>query len=175
MKSTKKFLSILLSLVMIISIIPLSKIMSKASGPVWLYYTWTYDETTKTLTITGSRYIDGLSPDEYSFEKYEDDIEYIIVEADVPLMEGSFSDCDNLVSITVNSNNPYFVNDEYGVLYNKDKTILIQYPIGNARTTYTIPNGVKYIGSHSFEHNNNLTNVSIPDSVIHIYNLSGQY
>ena len=43
----------------------------------------------------------------------------------------AFSDCDALTAITVAAENPSYSSDAYGVLYNKDKTTLIQYPIGN--------------------------------------------
>jgi hypothetical protein len=51
------------------------------------------------------------------------------------------------------------------VLFNKDKTNLIQYPIGNPRTTYTIPNTVKKIEEYAFYHGGALTSVTIPESV----------
>lgn len=45
----------------------------------------------------------------------------------------------------VDPNNEYFSNDKYGVLFNKDKTILYAYPASNQRTEYTIPDSVKSI------------------------------
>ena len=49
-----------------------------------------------------------------------------------------FEDCISLIVINVNSENEYLISNE-GILFNKDKTELIQYPIGNSRTNYTIP------------------------------------
>ena len=43
-----------------------------------------------------------------------------------------FEDCRSLSTINVNSENEYFISNE-GVLYNHDKTELIQYPIGNSK------------------------------------------
>lgn len=76
--------------------------------------------------------------------------------------------CYNLNSITVDKANKHYSNDEYGVLFNKDKTELIQYPAGNKRTDYAIPDGVKIISDYSFYYSNSLTSVTIPDSVTNI-------
>lgn len=81
---------------------------------------------------------------------------------------GVLHDCECLTEIIVDSQNPAYLNDEYGVLLNKDKTILIQYPKGNARTSYMIPDSVITISNFAFKSCNNLTNVTIPDSVITI-------
>ena len=79
-----------------------------------------------------------------------------------------FSACTALTQITVNSDNLYYSNDSYGVLFNKDKSELIQYPAGNTRTSYTIPNSVKIIGIAAFNKSVKLTSVTIPDSVTYI-------
>ena len=81
--------------------------------------------------------------------------------------DDAFEDCNNLASITVNSNNNNYSSQD-GVLFNKNKTTLIQYPMGNTRTSYTIPNSVTSIGSHAFYDCNNLTSVTIPNSVTSI-------
>ena len=78
---------------------------------------------------------------------------------------GIFGNCDNLIEITVDENNQYYSNDEYGVLFNKDKTTLVMYPTGNTRTSYTIPNSVTTIGKLSFHSSCNLTSITIPDGV----------
>ena len=78
-----------------------------------------------------------------------------------------FNGCGKLKSITVDSENPAFVSDESGVLFNKDMTTLIKYPTGNSRTSYAIPDGVTSIGDHSF-YECALTSVTIPASVTSI-------
>ncbi len=77
----------------------------------------------------------------------------------------AFADCENLTSIIVDKDSQYYMNDEYGALYNKDKTTLIQYPIGNTRTSYTIPDGVTTIGEMSFYNCASLISITLPDSI----------
>ncbi len=76
-----------------------------------------------------------------------------------------FDYCKSLTSITVDAENKYYTNDEYGVLFNKDKTELIQYPIGNTRTSYTIPNSVTTTSSSAFAYCDNLINLYVSDGV----------
>ena len=63
---------------------------------------------------------------------------------------GVFNCCYNLKYVTVNTNNKFFTNDEYGVLFNKDKTRLLHYALGNGRTSYAIPDGVTSIAAWAF-------------------------
>ncbi len=80
---------------------------------------------------------------------------------------GAFACCENLMGITVDANNEYYTSED-GVLFNKDKTELLQYPIGNGRSSFSIPYGVTFIGTYAFEDCKNLTSVSIPYSVTDI-------
>ncbi len=75
-----------------------------------------------------------------------------------------FNICGLLTAINVDTDNPNYSSED-GVLFNKDKTNLIQYPIGNPRTTYTIPNTVTDIIAYAFEGCLTLTSVTIPESV----------
>ena len=78
----------------------------------------------------------------------------------------AFHDCNNLTKIEVSDNNEFYSSDE-GVLFNKDKTELIQYP-GGKGGNYVIPSGVTNIEDCAFANCSNLTNISMPDSVIDI-------
>lgn len=69
-------------------------------------------------------------------------------------------------SIQVNEKNPSFTTDDYGVLFNKDKTELIKAPV-DLSGSYTIPKGVKKIGSCAF-YGCDLKEVTIPNSVEYI-------
>lgn len=89
----------------------------------------------------------------------------ITIPASVTSIDGyPFLSCTALESINVDPENEYFSSED-GVLFNKNKTVLIEYPNGNARTSYTIPNGVTTIAERGFQYSNNLESISFPDSV----------
>ena len=79
-----------------------------------------------------------------------------------PSTVNDFSTLHNLEKINVDENNPYFTSVD-GVLYSKDMTRLIAYPINKAGETYTLPETVKEICGGSFENNKNLSEVVIPN------------
>jgi hypothetical protein len=60
-----------------------------------------------------------------------------------------------------------FYSSVNGVLFNKNRTLLIQYPGGKAGS-YTLPNSVTNIGYAAFFSSTSLTNVTIPNSVTSI-------
>lgn len=68
--------------------------------------------------------------------------------------------------ILVSSENPV-ISVADGVVFNKDGTRLIACPCNKAGT-YEIPQGVLEIGTHAFENCNDLTAVTIPESVVSI-------
>ena len=72
-------------------------------------------------------------------------------------------------SLTVAANNPHY-SFEDGILFNKNKTTLLQYRRDGQQDTYTIPNSVKAIGYGAFARCNSLTSIIIPNSVTSIGN-----
>lgn len=80
---------------------------------------------------------------------------------------GAFVHCSRLTSIMVEANNTTYSSAD-GVLFNKATTELIQYPIGNTRTAYTIPSSVTSIDDKAFLGCQNLTSITIPTSVTSI-------
>ena len=78
----------------------------------------------------------------------------------------AFASCTSLTGIWVAEGNSHYANDASGVLFNKDKTTLVQCP--GAFAAYTIPNSVTSIGEYAFSHCTSLTSVTIPNSVTSI-------
>ena len=82
---------------------------------------------------------------------------------------GAFAGCSNVSAITVEAKNAdYVVMD--GVLFNKEKTALVQYPAGRVATSYVIPKEVTSLGGSAFNGAKNLTAVTIPAGVTEIGN-----
>ncbi len=81
-----------------------------------------------------------------------------------------FTYCFELENITVSSQNAYLSSDKNGVLFNKDKTVLLVYPFGKADTNYAIPDGVTTINTGAFNFSENLISIKAPDSINFIGN-----
>ena len=75
-----------------------------------------------------------------------------------------FGGCSNLTGIWVDAENPYYTNDAFGVLFNKDMTVLEEAP-GALSGNYVIPETVSSIQWAAFDGCTKLTGVEIPDGV----------
>ena len=104
---------------------------------------------------------------DYAFQNCKSLTSVTIGNSVTSIGEGAFRDCSSLTSINVDANNANYCSIN-GVFFNKDKTTLIQYPIGNTRSEYTIPNSVTSIRSYAFSGCSSLTSVTIPNSVTSI-------
>lgn len=78
----------------------------------------------------------------------------------------AFYNCLALTEITASEENDSFVSED-GVLYSRDKTTVVAYPMAKSGTSYTIPDGVTAIGAGAFA-GTDLTAVTIPSGVITI-------
>lgn len=82
--------------------------------------------------------------------------------------ENVFQNCDSLTAINVDEGNAKYCSVD-GILYNKDKTILLQCPTGKTGSV-EIPETVTLIKSMAFYDCTELTNITIPNSVTEIQN-----
>lgn len=76
----------------------------------------------------------------------------------------ALSGCKNLTNITVDENNTSFKSID-GILYSKDGSKLLNYPINKAGEKFTISNNVTDIGNNAFDGSVNLKSIEIPSSV----------
>lgn len=80
--------------------------------------------------------------------------------------EDAFSVCSKLSGIWVDEANPVYCSDN-GILYNKEKTVILCRPAGMDDKYFSLPSSVKKIGKGAFSYNR-LSGVEIPDSVTEI-------
>ncbi|MBQ2904176.1 MAG: leucine-rich repeat protein [Clostridia bacterium] len=96
-------------------------------------------------------------------------LENVNIPASVECIGGSaFSRATSLKRINASANSNDFSTDNSGVLYNKDETKLIAYPVGNASICYGIPRGVTEIGEFAFNNVQKLECVNVPSDVTDI-------
>ncbi len=82
------------------------------------------------------------------------------------IAEDAFGGCVGLKSFTVDENNANY-SSVNGLLYNKDKTVLISFPAGITGNA-SVENGTKTINSNAFYMCSSITSVTIPSSVTSI-------
>ena len=83
--------------------------------------------------------------------------------------------CSSLERIEVSPDNLNFSSDSDGVLFSKDKTVLIKYPEGKKEKAYSIKSSVTTIGNDAFYGCSSLTSITIPDSVTTIGERAFEY
>ena len=130
---------------------------------------------------------EGVTNLEHAAFKMCGSLTEIEIPASVTSIKGEmFVICGQLEAIHVHADNTVYSSDE-GILYDKDKTVLIIYPEAKSDASYeilatvekieggafynsklesiSIPNSVTVIGMGAFQSCNNLTSILIPESV----------
>jgi len=77
--------------------------------------------------------------------------------------------CSSLKSIEVSKDNKHYTSVD-GVLFNREMTELIQYPIGKKQKEYVIPDSVTEIGNGAFRFCNELTKLTVGKGITVIEN-----
>ena len=80
------------------------------------------------------------------------------------IVTDAFFGCNSLTGIWVEEGNATYSSDEQGVLFDKEKTILMQAP-GALADGYSIPETVTKIATHTFYSCTNLTAIVLPQGV----------
>lgn len=81
----------------------------------------------------------------------------------------TFESCFTLENINVLADNQFFTSID-GILFDKNLTTIIKFPVGKKLKKYNIFNSVTKIGQGAFSGCTSLQNISIPDSVTSIDN-----
>ena len=117
--------------------------------------TWTYDEATKTLTISGTGQMASYYYDISPWSDFRASIKNIIIKDGVTSIgEAAFYWCKGLTSVTI----PNSVTNIERLAFHSCKGL----------TSVTIPNSVTEIGDQAFAGCTSLTSVTIPNSVTSI-------
>lgn len=173
----KKLTSIILTALILISVFAIGTFSVGAITSGDYHYVILDDGTARIIHYNGSdtkvtipNEIDGHTVTELargSFSMSSKNFDNISIPASVvDIQPGAFKLC-GVEEIFVDSANLYYTS-ENGVLFNKDKTALLAYPINNTQISYTIPNSVKTIEYAAFMFGSNLSNVIIPNTVTSI-------
>lgn len=80
---------------------------------------------------------------------------------------GVFSECYSLANIFVDADNDSYTSVD-GVLFSKDRSVLVRYPADKIGNSYTVADCVKEIGHGAFEAAWNLLEIKLPDGLTKI-------
>ena len=103
LKKTKKIMSIVLSMLFMVSILPAIPAFADDAGNCGEGVTYSFDETTGTLTISGDGMMENYLPNnEAPWSAYKESIKSVTIKKGVTsIEERAFSGCENLQSITL--------------------------------------------------------------------------
>ena len=173
MKKTRKIISLLLSILMIITSVPLMALNSFAASSGDYEYELLKDGTAQIKHYEGSETeieipseIDGHRVTfigSGAFKGCTSLTSVTIPDSITEIYPFVLDECASLRTINVAANNMNY-SSENGILFNKDKTLLIRYPQKKDDKTYTIPDSVTEINSSAFSGCTLIENVIIPDS-----------
>ncbi len=115
------------------------------------------------VTIAGGAFIDyyiGIPPEGAG-------LTYLYIPSTVQYLSRGLFSGDRIPCIFIDENNSSYSSDEYGVVFNKDKTVLIFAPSRWVvdMENYMIPDTVKEISDYAFYSNCAYQNIYIPEGV----------
>ncbi len=93
--------------------------------------------------------------------------EVTISESVLTIHDAAFDFCGNLESFTVDENNRKYISDD-GVVYSRDKSELVFYPIAKADFSFTVPESVNIIRDRAFTYNKNIKTINLTKNIRYI-------
>ncbi len=185
-------LAIVLSVFISLGSVSLFTIQGEAvscSGVCGEELSWTFNDETDILTITGTGAMDVYPATQLPWKSILSEIKSVdigsgvteicdyafygcdrletvsISESVSKIGAFAFSQCLSLAEIKVDGDNLNYEADKNGVLFTKGKTELVQYPANSNETAYSVPDSVKVICDDSFRHSESLTEISLPEGL----------
>lgn len=192
----KRILSSLLALAIALSLLaPVPLHVSAAviaTGTCGKNLTWTLDED-GVMTISGTGSMDSYQGTSSPWYPHRESIQTVVIEdgvtsigenafgfssnltsatlgkdvSDIGIM--AFRYCNNMTHFVVSESNPYLSADSSGILFSKDKTVLVSMPEAYSGS-YTVPDTVTTIADYACDLTPHLSSVTIPDNVTTIGN-----
>lgn len=105
--------------------------------------------------------------DKYAFSVECGNLGSITIPYSVVSIHQEAFECIHLEAFRVDQSNPVYSADSRGVLYNKDKTVLIRAPLSLAGS-YTVVESTKIIDAYAFSLCSKLTEVILPEGLTRI-------
>ena len=162
----------------------------RLSGKCGDNLTWRFDKETATLTISGSGEmydLDDVDTSDDGWFSFSEEVEHVVFDGSITsigsgaflatnveqitipatvkrVADGAFGLNEALQRVDVAEGSETYASAD-GVLYNKDMTELLLYPVQKADAAFTVPDTVTKVGNSAFAGNSHLTDAVIPDSV----------
>ncbi len=121
-----------------------------------------FGNCTSLETVTGLEYTTEWG--DYTFQGAKALTEFTVPKSVTKIGLNPFRSCSALKTINVENGNPSYISVD-GVLFDKEKTLLVSYPVGNGKVSYAVPAGVKIIGAASMRNNAVMISVTFPSSL----------
>ena len=100
-----------------------------------------------------------------TYELGDDTVNAVFIPKTVTTINGYAFNYADIAHIYVDKENPNYSSDTYGVLFNKDKTTLMQAPCCLPETNYTVPKSVSTISFYAFASVISIRSLNLPDTL----------